>query len=85
MEADDVILRKIQTKDDSVDDLSVLDKMIIWSRNKPLSKEEISSLGTTRKSEDVGLTVRPWATVKMIDTGGKKPRPVVFIGVKGTF
>ena len=85
MEADDVMLRKIQANDDSVDDLSVFDKMIMWSRNKPLSKEEISSLGTTRKSEDVGLTVRPWATVKMIGTGGKKPRPVVFIGVKGTF
>lgn len=85
MEADDVMLRKIQANDDSVDDLSVLDKMIMWSRNKPLSKEEVASLGPARKREDVGLAVRPWATVKMIGTGGKKPRPVVFIGVKGTF
>ena len=85
MEADDVMIRKIQANDDYVDDLSVLDKMIIWSRNKPLSKEEVASLGPKRKSEDVGLTVRPWATVKMIDAGGKKPRPAVFIGAKGTF
>ena len=85
MEADDVILRKSKHKDDSVDDLSILDKMIVCSRNKPLSKEELEDLCPPHKSEDVGLKVRPWATVKMIDTGGNRQRPVVFVGIKGTF
>lgn len=85
MEADDVMLRKSQPQGDSGDDLSVLDKMIVWSRNKPLSKEELAAFGPPQKSADVGLTVRPWATVKMIDTGGKRQRPVVFVGIKGTF
>lgn len=85
MEADDVMLKKSRPRGDSGDDLSVLDKMIIWSRNKPLSKEELAAFGPQRKSADVGLTVRPWATVKMIDTGGKRQRPVVFVGVQGTF
>jgi hypothetical protein len=85
VEADDVMLRKSRSQEDSGDDLSVLDKMIVWSRNKPLSKEEIAALGPQKKSAGVGLKVRPWATVKMIDTRGKRQRPVVFIGIQGTF
>lgn len=85
MEADDVMLRKSQPQGDSGDDLSVLDKMIVCSRNKPLSKDELAALCPLRKSADVGLTVRPWATVKMVGTGGKRQRPVVLVGIKGTF
>lgn len=85
MEADDVILRKSRSNEDSGDDLSVLDKMILWSRNKPLSKDELAAFGPPQKSADVGLTVSPWATVKMIDTGGNRQSPVVFVGIKGTF
>lgn len=85
MEADDVMLRKGQPQEDSGDDLPVLDDMIVKSRNKPLSKEDIADFCPKKKGADVGLVLRPWATVKMIDTGGDKPRPVVFVGVKGTF
>ena len=85
MEADDVMLRKSHPNDDSVDDLSYLDKMIVCSRNKPLSKDDLEDLCHQKKRADVGMKVRPWATVKMIDTGGKRQRPVVFVGIKGTF
>jgi hypothetical protein len=65
---------------DDVNDLSVL-----HSRNKPLSKDELVAFGPPQKRADTGITVRPWATVKMIDTGGNRQRPVVFVGIKGTF
>lgn len=85
MEADNVMLRKGRSKKDSGADLSEMDKMIVLSCNKPLSKEELSAFGPMKKTADVGLKVYPWATVKMIDTEGKGLNPVVFVGVKGTF
>jgi hypothetical protein len=84
-EADDVMLKKRQSQEDSGNDLSDLDKMIVWSRNKPLSKDELEALCPQQKKADVGLTVRPWATVKMVNPSGDKQRPVVFVGIQGTF
>lgn len=77
--ADDVMLRKSPDAE-----LSVLDEMILWSRNKPLTKEEIAAFGPAEKKADQGPTVRPFVTVKCF--GGDRNRRIVpFIGIKGTF
>ena len=82
MEADDVMLRK--KAEDRDDGLSVLDKMIMWSRNKPLSKEELAAFGPAEKKCDQGLVVRPWVTIKRIGEG-KRRESVLIVGVQGTF
>ena len=83
MDADDVMLKKRPDKDGA--EISVLDEMIMWSRNKPLTKEELEAFGPAEKKGDVGLTIRPWATVKMLNDGRRRPKPVVVIGIQGTF
>jgi hypothetical protein len=83
MDADDVMLKKMPDKDSS--SASVLDEMIMWSRNKPLTKDEIEAIGPSEKKDAVGLEIRPWATVKMFNEGRERPKPVVIIGIQGTF
>ena len=82
MEEDDVMLRK--KAEDRDDGLSVLDKMIMWSRNKPLSKEELAAFGPADKKCDQGLVVRPWVTIKSIGEGKRRESSLV-VGVQGTF
>lgn len=82
MEADDVMLRK--KAEDRDEGLSVFDKMIMWSMNKPLSKEEIAAFGPAESKCDQGLVVRPWVTIKRIG-GGKRRESVLIVGVQGTF
>ena len=77
--ADDVMLRKSPDAE-----LSVLDKMILWSRNKPLTKEELAAFGPAEKKADQGLTVRPFVTIKSFGEGRNR-RIVPFIGIKGAF
>lgn len=77
--AGDVMLRKSPDSE-----MSVLDKMILWSRNKPLTKEELAEFGPAEKKADQGFTVRPFVTIKGFGEGRNR-RIVPFIGIKGTF
>lgn len=77
--SDGVMLRKSPDAE-----LSVLDEMILWSRNKPLMKEELAAFGPAEKKADQGLTVRPFVTIKGFGEGCNR-RIVPFIGIKGTF
>ena len=81
MNADDVILKKKPCSPE----LSVLDEMILWSRNKPLTREELAAFGPAEKKADNGLTLRPYFTVKCIEGAGGKLKFVPFVGIKGTF
>lgn len=80
MDADSIMLKK--SRDDH-EGLSAIDRSIIKARKRPLSREELDMFaagGKTAKSKK-GLDLYPWVSVKEI----KKRKPVVFVGVKGTF
>jgi hypothetical protein len=80
MDADSIMLKKSQ---DGSDGLSAIDRSIIKARKRTLSKAELDVFaagGKTVRSKK-GLDLHPWVSVKEI----KKRKPVVFVGVKGTF
>ena len=80
MDADSIMLKKSQ---DGSDGLSAIDRSIIKARKRTLSKAEIdvfAAWGKTARRKK-GLDLHPWVSVKEI----KKRKPVVFVGVKGTF
>lgn len=80
MDADSVMLKKSR---DGSDGLSAIDRSIIKARKRPLSKAELDVFvsGGKAASGKNGLDLHPWVSVKEI----KKRKPVVFVGVKGTF
>lgn len=57
---------------------SQADKAIMWSRNKPLTAEELGAFGRERPKPP---RLWPVASVKR----GRDGKPTVEVGVKGTF
>lgn len=62
---------------------SIADQLIIASRLKPLSDDEIAAFGDARKKKH-GVEVYPYVSFDSVGEGRKR-KTVVYVGIKGNF